>query len=109
MQERGKPTDMQDDRDDTIGMTQREDVTDKQRVIAAVMPRRHLGGDGGVSVRQERRIAGVPVLRMDIFNRPSGEVTDQRFLAARQNIHAEVAGLQEKSVHARFLGDTDHA
>ena len=100
---------MQDDRDDTVGVAQREDVTDEQRVIAAVMPRRYRGGDGGVGVRQQRRVAGVPVLRMDVFNRPPGEVTDQGFLAARQNIHAEMAGLDEKAVHARFLGDADHA
>ena len=47
--------------------------------------------------------------RLDAFDRPAGEMTDQGFLPARQNIDAEMAGLQQGSVHARFRGDRDHA
>jgi hypothetical protein len=37
------------------------------------------------------------------FDRSAGEMTDQGFLAARENVHAEMAGFHQESMHARFL------
>ena len=39
MPERGQSADMQNDRQKPIVVPQREDLTDEQRVVAAVMPR----------------------------------------------------------------------
>ena len=75
---------MQNDRRELVTVAQREDVADKERMVAAVMPRGHRGGDGGVGVREHRCVAGIFVFRVDAFDRPPGEMTDQRLLARGQ-------------------------
>ena len=66
---------MQHDRNDAVGVPQRKDMTDKKRMIAAVVPRNHFGGDRCVGVREHGRVGFVSVYRIDAFNRPAGEMT----------------------------------
>jgi hypothetical protein len=45
------------------------------------------------------------VFRIGAFDRPAREMTDQRFLPTGEHVHAEMTGLQQEGVHARFLAD----
>jgi hypothetical protein len=73
--QRSELADTQHDGRKTVAVSEREDVADEQRVIAAVMPRRHRGGDGGVGMCEYRRVAGVFVFRLEAFDRPPGEMS----------------------------------
>jgi hypothetical protein len=86
-----------------IAVAQREDMADKQRMVGALVPRRHLGSDRRDRVREEGYVAGILVFRIDSVDRPAGEVTDQGFLPTGENVHAEMSGLQQERVHSRFL------
>ena len=100
---------MQNDRRECVTLAQREDVADKERVVTAIVLRGHPSGDRGVGVREHRRVAGIVIFRIDAFDRPPGEMTDQRLLSAGKNVHAEMPGLQQESMHARFLPDGNDA
>ena len=78
-------------------------------MIAAVMSRGYFGGYRRIGVREHRRIAGIFVFWLDSLDRPAGEVTDQGFLSARQNVHAEMAGFQEEACMRAFVAtETTH-
>ena len=100
---------MQNDRGKPVAVAQREDMADEQRMIAALVPRRHFGGDARDRVREKRRVAGILVFRIDSFDRPAREMADQGFLPTGENVDAEMSGLQQERVHARFLADRHDA
>ena len=80
-------------------------MADEQRMIAALVPRGHFGGDPTRSHARTRRVAGIFVFRIISFDRPAGEMADQSFLPTGETLHAAMSGLQQELVHARFLAD----
>ena len=62
--EQGQSADMQHDRSGAIGLPQREDVADEQRMVAARVARDHFGGDRRVRIDQQRRAVDVFVFQV---------------------------------------------
>jgi hypothetical protein len=94
---------MQNDLGKPVAVAQREDMADKQRMVAAIVARPHFGGDGRDRVHEQWCVAGILVFRIDSFDRPAREMADQGFLPTGENVHAEMSGLQQERVHARCL------
>ena len=89
--QRRELADVQNDRRKPVAVAQREDMADKQGMVAAIVPRRHFGGDGRDGMREQGRVAGILVFRIDAFDRPTREMTDQGFLPTGENVHAEMS------------------
>ena len=100
---------MEHDRRGAVGAAQCEDVADEQRMVAARMARDHLRGNRRVSIGQQGRVADIFVVHIHALDGAPGKMADQRLLAARENVHAEMPGLEQEGMHARLKADRDHA